>query len=206
MLSDRTAQLDAEEDSDGHPSIWREVYALMQCPGSPCDLGPHCWISPIGKKHYKLRTHHLTALIESVKRGKPLKSHDDVPEDIQKQLVAEEQQRLVRPNAPSNASTPLPPINITNVLPSSHQPSITGSIDSTYPPAPCFSKIISLDIPGSRDAAVRKYSVWQQSNVDDEDWKKDIQTACDVALSDRLDLEMVYAAQEPNFFIGKGVK
>jgi len=50
MLSDRAAQLDAEEDSDGHPSVWRDVYALMQCPGPPCDLGPHCWINPIGKK------------------------------------------------------------------------------------------------------------------------------------------------------------
>jgi hypothetical protein len=90
-------------------------------------------------------------------------------------------------------------------MPSSHHPSIAGSVDSTGPPAPCFSNITSLDIPGSRDTAVRRYSVWQQSNVD-KDWKKDIQTACDVALSDRLDLEMVYAAQEPNFFIRKGVK
>jgi hypothetical protein len=207
MLSDRAAQLDAEEDSDGHPSIWREVYALMKCPGPPCDLGPHCWISPIGKRHYKLRTHHLRALINFVEQGNLLQSHDDVPDNIQEQLIAEEQQRLARqPNAPANAPTPLPPINITNVLPSTHQPSIAGSVDSTDPPAPCFSNITPLDIPGSRDAAVKRYSLWQQSNVDDEDWKKDIQTACNVALTDRLDLEMVYAAQELNFFIRQGVK
>jgi hypothetical protein len=136
-----------------------------------------------------------------------LQSHDDVPDHIREQLVAEEQQRLARqPNTPANAPTSLPPITITNVLPSSHQPSIASSVDSIRSPAPCFLNITSLDIPGSRDAAVRRHSIWQQSNVDDEDWKKDIQTACDVALGDRLDLEMVYAAQELNFFIKKGVK
>jgi hypothetical protein len=206
MLSDRAAQLDAEEDGDGHPSIWREVYASMKCPGRPCNLGRHCWISPVGKKHYRLRTHHLRVLIEFVKQGYPLQSHDDVPDNIQDQLVAEEQQRLARqPNAPANAPTPLPPINITNVLPSSHQPSIAGSVASPEPPVPCFSNITSLDIPGSRDAAMKRYSVWQQSNVDDEEWKKDIQTACDVALGGMIDLEMLYAAQEPGILTKKGV-
>jgi len=76
--------------------LFGKKYALMRCPGPPCDLGPHCWISPIGKKHYKLRTHHLRALIQRVERGEPLQSHDDVPKEIQKQLVAEEQQRLTR--------------------------------------------------------------------------------------------------------------
>ncbi|KAI5365710.1 hypothetical protein J4E82_011247 [Alternaria postmessia] len=206
MLSDRAAQLDAEEDSDGHPSVWREVYALMKCPGPPCDLGPHCWISSIGKKHYRLRTHQLRALIDFVEQGNPLQSHDDVPVKIQEQLVAEEQQRLARQtNAPANAPTPLPPINITNVLPSSHQPSIAGSMDSTDHPVPYFSNITPLDIPGSRDAAVKRYCLWQQSNLDDEEWKEDIQTACGVAIRDRLDLEMIHAAQEPGIF-GKSVR
>ena len=37
-LAERTAQLAAEEAS-GTPSTWRSVYALMRCPGAPCDLG-----------------------------------------------------------------------------------------------------------------------------------------------------------------------
>jgi hypothetical protein len=69
MLSDREAQLDAEEDSSGRPPVWRDIYALMQCPNPSCDRGPHCWINPIGKNHYKVRTHHLRALIQSVERG-----------------------------------------------------------------------------------------------------------------------------------------
>ena len=41
MLAERAAQLDAKESSR-QPSIWREVYDLMRCPGPPCDLKPHC--------------------------------------------------------------------------------------------------------------------------------------------------------------------
>jgi hypothetical protein len=50
------------------------------------------------------------------------------------------------------------------------------------------------------------YSEWQQSNVLDEDWKKDIQIACNVALCQRLDLELIHAAQESKLFEEEGVK
>ena len=93
MLADRALQLDAEQDSGGRSSIWREVYALMRCPGPPCNLGPHCWRDPFGKKHYKLRTHHLKALIELVQQGLVLNTHNDVPEEIRDQLYAEDHQR-----------------------------------------------------------------------------------------------------------------
>jgi hypothetical protein len=96
MLGDRAAQLEAEEDSSGHPSIWRDVYALFRCPGPPYDLGPYCWRDPVSKKRYKLRTHHLKALIDFVEQGNTLQSYNDVPENIREQLVAEEQQRLER--------------------------------------------------------------------------------------------------------------
>ena len=63
MLADRASQLDAEQETSASASVWREVYALMRCPGPPCNRGPHCWRDPLGKKHYKLQTHHLKALI-----------------------------------------------------------------------------------------------------------------------------------------------
>jgi len=179
MQSNRAAQLAAEEDSEGHSSLWQNVYALMRCPGPPCDLGSHCWIEPVGKKHYKLRTHHLRSLIEHVESGEPLRNHDDVPDGMREQLVAEERQRLERrPNAIASAPSPFPPITITKVLPSSHPPSIAGSVNSSDPPAPHFPSITSLDILGPRDAAVRRYSEWQQSNVIDEDQKKGYREAC----------------------------
>lgn len=63
----------------------------MRCPGPPCHLGPHCWIDYAGKKHYKLRTHHLESLIKHVQQGGDLETHDDVPEEIREQLYAEVQ-------------------------------------------------------------------------------------------------------------------
>jgi hypothetical protein len=47
MLSERAAQLDAEEESSGQPSIWREVYALMQCPGQATASGHTTPISTV---------------------------------------------------------------------------------------------------------------------------------------------------------------
>jgi len=95
MLTERAAQLDAEEAS-GQPSIWREVYNLMRCPGSPFHLGPHCWRDPVEKKHYKLKTQHLKSFVRHVEQGGKLRTHEDVPEDIRQQLYAKEQQRFER--------------------------------------------------------------------------------------------------------------
>lgn len=69
MLAERELQLNAEEESSGQPSIWREVYSLMRCPGPPSNLGSYCWITPEGKKHYKLKTHHFRDLIKHVERA-----------------------------------------------------------------------------------------------------------------------------------------
>jgi hypothetical protein len=92
MLADGDAQLGAEQESGGRPSIWRAVYAVMQCPGAHAT----CWCDPLGKKHYKLSTHHLKALIDFVEQGNQLYSHDDVPDQICEQLIVKEQQRAER--------------------------------------------------------------------------------------------------------------
>ena len=68
MLAERDALLDAEQDSMGQPSVWRYVYDLMRCTGPPCHLGPHCWRDPVGKKHYRLKTHHLKGLVRYVEQ------------------------------------------------------------------------------------------------------------------------------------------
>jgi hypothetical protein len=78
MLAERAAQLDTEEASGG-PSTWRNVYALMRCPGAPCDLGPHYWRDPDGKKHYPLKAHYMRSLIKHVDEGNRLESQADVP-------------------------------------------------------------------------------------------------------------------------------
>ena len=62
----------------------------MRCLGPPCNLGLHCWRDPSGKRHYKLRTYHLKALVGLMQQGHFLKSQNNVPEDIREQLFAEE--------------------------------------------------------------------------------------------------------------------
>ncbi|RYP19468.1 hypothetical protein DL765_003308 [Monosporascus sp. GIB2] len=80
---------------------------------------PHCWINSVGKKHYKLRTHHLKSLIKHVQQGGTLQTHDDVPGEVREQLYAEEQQDGERQRKRRGLSSlaSCPPINIINVLP-----------------------------------------------------------------------------------------
>ena len=207
MLAERAAQLDAQGGDGASSSIWQQVYSLMRCPGSPCALGPHCWRDPAGNKHYKLRTHHLKALIDFVTDGNTLQSHSDVPDHIREQLVAEEQQRIER--QPKCVGTPVPsypPINITNVLPSSQSPPQVDSIDSLSNVTTSTACIPSLSIPIPRDTAVRMYSEWQQTQVADEALQREFAKACNVALQDGLDLEQIVEEREVNFFVQKGVK
>ncbi|KAJ8118503.1 hypothetical protein OPT61_g520 [Boeremia exigua] len=196
MLADRATQLDAEQSS-GASSVWREVYALMRCPGPSCNLGPHCWRDPFSKKHYRLQTHHLKALVELVQHGYVLSSHDDVPEDVRSQLYAEKQQRQERRSTAAAAATPgLPPITITNVMPSpSHRSLSTTSASATLTSEKPRPASVSLDIPGPRDVAVVAYSEWQRSNVVNKAQRVEYQKACDATLEDMLDLEQSCADQ-----------
>ncbi|KAJ5174794.1 uncharacterized protein N7482_000671 [Penicillium canariense] len=63
-----------------------------------------------------------------------------------------------------------------------------------------------LEIPGPRDVAVEEYGERQQSNVTDDNLKAAFRQACNVTLEDGLDLKQVYKDQDPEFFIGKGIK
>jgi len=84
---------------------------------------------------------------------------DDVPKYFREQLFAEERQRLEKQlHASASALTPFPPINITNVLPASYQLSISSLVDSSTSLVVRPSTVISLDIPGPRDVAMRLYS------------------------------------------------
>ncbi|KAI3097654.1 hypothetical protein CBS147333_9296 [Penicillium roqueforti] len=165
MLDERDAQLDAEEDASGQKPVWRS------------------W----GKKHYQLKTHHLRRLVTYVEKGGVLDGHKDVPETVREELFMEEQQRLEKSHRKGGHiignGVPYPPINI-NVLPS--QSSVSGS-DISAAQAVDLKSSSPLEIPGSRDEAVREY-------------------ICDLMLEDGLDLEQVYKDQDPGFFIGKGIK
>ncbi|CAG7980453.1 unnamed protein product [Penicillium salamii] len=212
MLADREAQIDAEQSS-GERSVWRDVYKTMRCPGPPCEnRDGYCWQDPVGKKHYFLKTHHLKRLVNLAKKNKlELVNQDDIPEEIQTQLYAEEQQRLERqrknPKYPT-AESPCPPINI-HLLPNQPPPSSIMPTPACSPPlftpSDCcpVDPFVAPNIP--LDRAVREYSNWQQSRVDSHDFKENITKACDVALSNGLDLEQISKDKDPEFFITHGV-
>jgi hypothetical protein len=103
-------------------------------------------------------------------------------------------------------STPFLPINITNVLPHSHQSPMASSSEPTPAAEVRPFGDTCLDIPGLRDHAVKEYSEWQQSNVGDEILRAEFAKACEVALQDGLDLEQVHEDQDPGFLSGRGVK
>ena len=208
MLQERDRQIYAEEAASGEPSAWKEVYALMRCPG-PCELGPHCWQDPYGKKHYKLYRDQLGSLVKYVQNGGILQSHEDVPGTIREQIYRAERQRLDRPRANnrSTAEASYPPINITNVLPT-QSPQASGWSASTFPEDTPISsvEVPAIHIPGLLDVAVREYSSWQQSRLGDEILKAEVRKACDVALDDGLDLAQIDEDKDPNYFKMRGVK
>ena len=210
MLDERDAHLDAEENACGGQAIWRRVYNLMKCSAPSCQLGPYCWLDPMGKKHYQLRTQHLRKLVTYAEKGGVLETHKDVPETIREDIYLEEQQRLERHKRKGVNATetgaPYPPINI-NVLPSQ---SHSSEWDVSTAKAPTNSTIIKdtspLRIPGPRDIAVKEYGEWHASNVSDEALKAAFRKASSEMLADGLDLEQIYKDQDPEFFVGKGIK
>ena len=191
----------------GQPLVWRDVYALMRCPGPPCHLGPHCWRDPVGKKHYRILTHQLKRLVLYKEEGNKLESHDDVPDDVRQELYAVEQQRLERQQQPGNqASKSMPPIHITNVMPGrtstgtpdtlttnrEHGMSVTGQSER-------------IKIVGQRDIAVHEYTAWQRSQVQSEELKSQFDRAESAILKHGYDLEQIHQSGSVGVMTDEGV-
>jgi hypothetical protein len=207
MLDERATQLEAEEASTGQPSIWKDVYSVMRCRSSLCNSKPHCWVDPVGKKHYKLRSPHLRSLIEYVEQGHVLQGHDDVPKYVRQQLYTEEQQGLKRRQKPASASAAnSAPIHITNVFPTPpySTPPLVSSLAGTPTPDSISTPFNPFDIPRPRAKAVEDYCAWQQSQDPEE--KEAYQKACRVIKHDSMDLELIHRDPDPEFLIKGGVK
>ncbi|CAG8885997.1 unnamed protein product [Penicillium salamii] len=190
MLADRDAQIDAEQVSGQH-SVWRDVYRVMRCPGPPCrHEGQYCWQDPEGKRHHRLKTHHLKALVKYVEqalcRGQPATG--------QKKKAAEN----------STMGSMCPPINITVLPAGSSQQSIHPPANDAMPTGPGCTESIMVD--GLLDVAVDEYTEWQQSRVSNETFRENINKARDVTLENCLDLMQIYEDQDPGFFVKHGVK
>lgn len=206
MLRERDDQIDAENFS-GQPSVWRDVYRKMRCPGPPCQHeGQYCWQDPEGKKHYKLRTHHLKALVKYVEQGGIIETHDDIPNNVRDQLYAEEHQRLSRQNKSSNkapSGSPLPQINI-HVLPTQSSQSLVSTSWGTEAVKSTTQDDFS-HITGSVEVVVEEYANWHLSRVSTDSYKENFRKARDIALEYCFGLEQI-RAEDPDFFVKQGVK
>ena len=208
MLAERASYVEAEEASTGQVSIWDSLYRLMRCPGPPCDLGPHCLIDSVTKKHRRLKGHHMRQMVEYVQQGGQILTHDDVPQAIRDQLFVEEEERARRHKASAPTNSDFPPITITNVLPpltsqsvpqTADQTSVTDS--STQP-----SRRRRLKVFGPRDVALKDFCEWQETQVEDPGLKEDFQKAHEVAMAHALDLELLYEDNDPEFLVTNGLK
>ncbi|RHZ62825.1 hypothetical protein CDV55_100291 [Aspergillus turcosus] len=174
-------------------------YKVRSCPLK----SKWCWEDPTDKKHYKLRAPHLGRLVDYVDDGGNLENHDDVPDDIRRDLVLESQagkKSRKADDAPA-AGVPYTPISI-NVLPAQ----TTRASVVAEPPARPSSPDQHPVIPGPREEAVRKYCRWLESRATDEAYKADFRKICKVTLDNHLDLELILEDPDPAFFVKQGVK
>lgn len=208
MLDERDAQLDAEENVSGQQSIWRHVYGLLKCDSASCHLGPYCWLDPVGKKHYRLRTQTLRRLVTYVEKGGVLEMHKDVPDEIREELYKEKQQRVEKEKRKGDnnlgSGALCPPINI-NVLPS-HHPELDVTTSKTVAGTAEPKDAGPLKITGFRDVSVKEYGEWLAASVSDDTLKAEFRQACNITLSDGFGLEHIHKDQNPVFFVDKGIK
>jgi hypothetical protein len=201
MLAERQRRINIEEDITERPATWDLVYGLMRCDVRSC---PHkcdwCWEDPQDKKHYKLRALHLERLIDYVDGGGCLDTHDDVPNDIRRDLVLESQKgRKSRKTDVTNG--PSYPSTIINVLPA--QNGSTPIVSSSLHNAPSDEQVI---ITGPREVAVREYCEWLESRATDEAYKAGFRKICQVTLDNHLDLELILEDPDSGFFVERGIQ
>lgn len=141
-----------------------------------------------------------------------MRTERDIPKWFYKQVEAEEQlsKKKAKGTSPSNSvhKTPYPPVNIVMPMQTPISSSMARSVPSIAPGTlPSNStQYKRLDIPGSRDAATKKYSEWHASKADDLALKDDSRKACQVALENGLDLQQIVNRPDPGFFIEREVK
>lgn len=185
----------------------------MKCPGPPCKNSEgYCWQDPVGKKHYRLNTHHLTHLVDLVKKQRlRLETHEDIPDLIREQLYAEERlslERKQRGKGNPSVESPYWPINI-NVLPTpapqlSSMATPAGSAPPVLHSSPTtVDPIVVPDLP--LDEAVKMYANWHKSRVASQKMKDNVDLACQIALSKGYDLSQIDKDRNYEEYTDEGV-
>ncbi|KUL81719.1 hypothetical protein ZTR_09467 [Talaromyces verruculosus] len=134
-------------------------------------------------------------MVEYAERGNPILSHDDVPEYIREEIIRVEEQHKIRTKKSHHPGSSYPPINITNVLPTSttsvsHQS--TTNNDFTSAPTARFESTDRLNVHGSLDQAVHDYTEYKISHATNDTWKEGFRRAGDIAIQKGFDLDLLY--------------
>ena len=206
QLADNNTRLAAEQAVSGRPDVWRDVFRIFRCEGQLCD-GEYCWQdSTAGNKHYKFLHHQLRDLVRLKQRGGKLDSHDDVPEEIRKQLRAVEHGRPARRKKNDAGAFPPShtPVVINNYIPAQPGQASQALIEASLPVG-SGNEQFRLSIPGLRDDAVTAYCEWHCSKVRSQRQKKQYESARDLTLEFGLDLELVEEDKDAQFYIDHGI-
>lgn len=156
MLGERDRDIATEQEVLGRRPIWPDMYAFMRCSKS-CELGPHCWVDSEGNHHKMTREYFRIFEAHIAEHGMPA-THNDVPLDLQRQLIADRQKAEQRGKQVSMSQSRMAPINITNVLPGQLQQMFARGteIGRSTPGQPSNDTgIQQLVFAGLRDDALR---------------------------------------------------
>ena len=197
QLAERGFHLNAVEASTGRQAIWNHVYTITRC---TCENSMHCWRSSTYNKHYPLKAHHIRGIIKYVADGGVFTNHEQMPEVIQDQLLAEENQEHARVARRAAAASSTHSGNVMHMHPSN------ASASSLTSAAPSSTPRRRLKIFGSRDKALKDFCEWQETKVDDPDHKAEYQKAYAKVSAHMLDLESLYEDDDPDFLSHEGLK
>ncbi|KAJ5622044.1 hypothetical protein N7528_005276 [Penicillium herquei] len=199
MLAERKRYIDIEEEMTEQPATWDLVYSLMRYDIRLC---PHksdwCWEDLMDKKHYKLRVPYLERLINYVDGGGCLDTHNDIPNDIRRDLVIESQKGRNSKKTEVPSGPLYPPAIINILLAQNGNVPIVSSLG-------CLSNEYVV-IPGPCEAAVREYCKWLESHAIDEAYKAGFWKICEVTLENHLDLKLILEDPDSSFFVQRGIQ
>jgi hypothetical protein len=192
MLGERSRYLEFQRLVTGNDQTWPDVYRTLRCPGGSCENGKHCWIDSAGV-HHKLNTERLSEIVKWVEDDNELTCHADVPDDIQRKILAdEEKENLDRKKRRRVTTSPnVPPINI-NVLPgqratvSQLQDEPSATVQSTVSPTES-----EIDDSGLLDISVLEYTEYQKSRVSSLSRKREIEKVGKAVENDGWDLALL---------------
>jgi len=144
-----------------------------------------------------------------MEQGLVLKTHDDVPLYLRKQLYAEAQQRQNherhKGSGPSSTSADINIIVLHAQSPATADNSYGNSaLGGGHSPAE--GRRLCVDVPGYRDTAVEDYCCWLESKVRSPRLKQEIRKARDRTLEQGFTLAQVYQDNSLADFIENDVK